>query len=127
MGWEYEDRKAFGITVDAWDTPGLKDLLESYDAVLDYDAEMSLEGQGTLFVYVKSSYITLDEDSGSYTYSKPDVEGSIFDPPRHPIIHRVVKVNDYTLTDDELIALINVKEYCDISSDPVWIRHSYIS
>lgn len=128
MGWSYESRMAFGITVNAWALPGLKELLDQYESILDYDAKMSLQGAGTLFIYLASSYKELWHDSGSYAYSSPNTEGDEFNPPRHPIIHRIdLEMPRPTKTFDEIIALRKVRKFCNVTERSVWIRHSYVS
>lgn len=128
MGWSYESRMAYGVTVNAWNSPGLKDLLGQYTDVLAYDAQMSLQGQGTIFVYLKSSYKTLWKDSGSYSFRSPNTNGDEFNPPEHPIIHRI---DNETFapkkTVNEILALQAVKKFCKSIERPVWIRHSYVS
>jgi hypothetical protein len=119
---------AYGITVNAWSHPGLRDLLGQYRSVLSYDATMSLQGTGTLFVYLTSSYKELWSDHGTYAHSSPNTEGDDFNPPRYPIIHRVdLETLRPKKTMDEIIALRKVREFCNITERGVWIRHSYVS
>lgn len=128
MGWDYEDRVAFGVNVCAWKYSGLKHLLKEYNTWLDCDKDMAFGGKGNLFIYIKSSYQTLDEDEGVYAFSSPDTTGDEFNPPKHPIVHeQLIDKEPYVMTDEEKLALNKVREFCDINSDPVWVRHTLIS
>ena len=128
MGWSYESRIAYGITINTWKHHGVKELLGHYKSVLGYDAKMSLEGDGTLFVYLKSSYKILWEDNGSYSFRSPDTTGDSFNPPDHPIIHKVdAEIVRPKRTPDEIIALNKIRKFCDVNERGVWMRHSYIS
>lgn len=126
MGWSYEERLAYGITVNAWNNPGLKRLLLKLADIVTYDKEMSLDGPGTVFIYLNSTYKTVKKDSGSYAFSSPDPSGDEFNPPRHPIIHRI-EDNPTNLSELELSALREIGNFCNTTINPVSIRHSFIS
>lgn len=109
MGWSYENRVAYGVQVTAWGNDEIRPLLKKYKGILSYDKDMSL-GEGTIFVYVNSTYLLLDEDSGSYSGGRLDTLGDDFTPPRHRCYHRV----DYNrqvpnLTPEESNALTEVQ------------------
>lgn len=128
MGWSYKSRIAYGITVNAWNTPGLKELLGQYRALLGHDSKMSLQGEGTIFVYLKSSYKILWEDSGSYSFRSPNTVGDEFSPPTHRIIHKIdTEMRRPKRTTEEILALSHIKKFCNVTERPVWMRHSYVS
>jgi len=122
MGWTYEYRIAYGITVNAWDNPGLKELLDNLKHVINYDDKMSLGGTGTLFIYQ-----TIKIDHGSYSLELPNIEGDIFSPPKHPIIHRIDEdLSRPRHSIDEILAMREIKMFCKTRGKGAWIRHSYI-
>ena len=109
MGWSYENRVAYGVQVTAWGNDEIRPLLNKYKGVLSYDKNMS-PGEGTIFVYVNSTYLSLHEDHGSYSGGRLDTTGDDFNPPRHRCYQKV----DYdrevpTLTTEEKEALTEVQ------------------
>ncbi len=127
MGWTYEYRIAYGITVNAWDNPGLEDLLKLHSDILSYDSSMSLKGQGTLFIYLKSSYKILNIDRDFFSRRCPATDGTDFIPPKRPIIHKIdTHMVQPTQSNEELASLKEIKKFCKTRSKPVWIKHSHI-
>lgn len=128
MGWSYEYRIAYGIVINSWNNPGLKRLLLKLSDLVSYDKEMSPNGSGTVFIYLNSTYKTLIEKSGSYSFSSPDITGDEFNPPKHPIIHEIdLELEKPDESPEELLALEKISQFCSADVKPVWIRHSYIS
>jgi hypothetical protein len=126
MGWDYEHRIAYGVTIKSWGNVGLKEFIKDNNDFIQYDKEMSLKGPGTLFIYFISTYKVLARDHGSYSFKFPDISGDEFNPPKHPIIHKKdsnMAVPDLTdLEQDILNQLKNLFELLDIS----WVIHSNI-
>lgn len=110
MGWDYEERIAYGVEVASWKNNLLKSLLDKYNAVLSYDKDMTSNSRGHIFVYVKSTYMTLMSDHGSYTGGRLDTQGDEFNPPRHGCFTEIDNSREPpTLTTEEQQALAEIK------------------
>lgn len=128
MGWDYRDHRAYGIEIDVWNHPNVKQLLEKHQDVLRYRREMAFESEGFLFVYVESTYEIINLADGSYRSGKLDTDGTDFEPPAHPIFHyEETDRPKPELTVDEISAMEEVKKFCNSTADCVWIRHARVT
>jgi len=127
MGWNYTEKIGYGIHVKSWGNVGMEALLDKHRRVVGYSKNMSLMEEGTIFVYVNSTY-TEDYDSGAYAFSSPDISGTAFKPPKHPCFHKqdtYLKVPE--LTEDEHNVLVQIEEVSGRDqNERMWVSHAYI-
>lgn len=120
MVWRYLECKAYGVAVK--ETGSTAELLQKYADVISFDKEMSLEGYGTVFVYVKSSYKEIHNDS--LTDEFPDIYGDDETMPQYPTF--LVRENgpEYEIGDAESLAL---SVFDAVSKEqPYWIHYAHV-
>ena len=110
MGWSYYNRVAYGVQVTAWDNPEIQVMLKKHADVISYDRDMSSGEDGTIFVYVKSTYQLVNEDHGSYEACRLDTKGDDFTPPLHRCFQKINHIREIPiLTSEEQTALVETQ------------------
>jgi hypothetical protein len=120
MGWSYEERRAYGVIIDAANnTDAWKDIVRSNSTMLSMSEDMAEQGYDRFFVYLNSTYETLSESDGSYAYGSAHERGL-----------REFWINEKdrqaaSLTDAETKVWNTLREAC-VCESPIWIRQAKI-
>ncbi len=126
MGWLYELRMAYGISINIWENPAIREIVQENNKLLAMDNTMSLDRKGFTFVYLRSSYKSINRDCGRYTVKLPNINGGDYETPKHMIIHEIDDLlpRPYR-TCEERQLLYTIKRMTKYPKF-IWIKHSYI-
>jgi len=116
--WRYSQNLVYGLIVKARDCPKIKSLLEKYQDVIDYREKgvpyVRTKSETTILVFLKSTEKEIFSAVKSDKFDSPDIRGTAFDPPQHPLFTMIEEHNDPILTDREKEALAEIELECTI-------------
>lgn len=112
----------------------LERFLQDHSNILGYESDHLGATHKCLFVYFKSLHTSMCIDEGSFGCGHaPDIEGSAFNPPRHPTYLKIgnKNMNLPELTYEERMCLDGLKQLeSDVGNtlqEMIWVREAYIS
>lgn len=125
MVWRYLECKAYGVAIDT--SAVLVAEIQKHASVLSFTEEMSIEGHGSGFVYVTSSYTEIQNIG--LTDEFPDIYGDDDHMPQYPVF--LVKEHDpvYNLSTLESEALSEVVRGVTkgATNDKMcWVHYAYV-
>jgi len=123
MGWGYDNRIAYGICLNIWDNIKVRKLIFEKMDILDYSDEMSIYGEGTVFLYIKSTLKIRNSIYGIYKINNPKNFTTIYS--SYPIIHQIITDKKIPcLTKEELKTIETISELSNLKLNPIWIEYA---